>query len=84
MSCPLPLLLKVRSCRYDAAGLTALRPGGYYADEMPAQLLLQVSRSQVEKEVVDALKQCIDAHGPITRQHLSSAHKRVRPVGSDE
>ena len=47
-------------------------------DEMPA------SRSQMEKEIVDAPKQCIDARGPITRQILSSANKRVRPVGSDE
>ena len=43
-----------------------------------------MSRSQREKEIVDALKQCIDAAGPITRQNLSSANKRVRPVGSDE
>jgi hypothetical protein len=33
--------------------------------------------------MVDALKQCIDALGPITRQNLSWA-KRVGPVGSDE
>ena len=44
---------------------------------------LQMSRSQME-EIVEAPKQCIDAHGPITRQNLSSANKRVRPVGSDE
>ena len=42
-----------------------------------------MSRSQME-EILAALKQCIDAHGPITRQKLSSANKRVRPVGSDE
>jgi len=36
------------------------------------------------KEIVDALKQCIDPHGLITRQNPSSANKRVRPVGSDE
>jgi len=30
-----------------------------------------------------APKQCIDAHGPITRHNLS-ADDRVRPVGSDE
>ena len=53
-------------------------------DEMPAHRLLQMSRSQMEKEIVDAPKQCIDAHGPITHQNLSSANKRVRPVGSDE
>jgi hypothetical protein len=35
-------------------------------------------------EIVDALKRCLDAHGPITRQNLSSASKRVRPVGGDE
>jgi len=40
--------------------------------------------SQAEKEIVDALNQCIDAHGPITRQNPSSANKRVRPVASDE
>jgi hypothetical protein len=50
---------------------------------MPADRLLQVSPSQLE-EIVDALRQCIDAHRPITRQNLSSANKRVRPVGSDE
>lgn len=43
-----------------------------------------MSRSQMEKEIVGAPKQCIDVHGPITRQNLSSANKRVRPVGSDE
>lgn len=43
-----------------------------------------MSPSQVEKEIVDALKQCLDAYGPITRQNLLSANKRVRPVGSDE
>jgi hypothetical protein len=35
-------------------------------------------------EIVDALKWCLDAHGPVTRQHLSSASKLVRPVGGDE
>lgn len=45
---------------------------------------LPISRSQMEKDFVDAPKQCIDAYGPITRQNLSSANKRVRPVGSDE
>ena len=50
---------------------------------MPAHRPLQMARSQMEKEI-DALKQCIDAHGPITRQNVSSANKRVRPVGSDE
>ena len=39
-------------------------------DEMPAHRPLQMARSQMEKEIVDALKQCIDAHGPITRQNL--------------
>ena len=53
-------------------------------DEMPAQRPLRMSRSQMEKEIVDAPKQSIDAHVPITRQNLSSANKRVRPVGSDE
>ena len=53
-------------------------------DEMPAHRPLQMARSQMEKEIVDALKQCIDARGPITRQNLLSANKRVRPVGSDE
>ena len=53
-------------------------------DEMTAHRPLPMARSQMEKEIVDALKQCIDAHGPITRQNVSSAHKRVRPVGSDE
>ena len=53
-------------------------------DEMPLIRPLQMSRSQLEKEIVDALKQCIDAHGRITRQNLASANKRVRPVGSDE
>ena len=53
-------------------------------DEMPAHRPLEMARSQMEKEIVDAPKQCIDAHGPITRQNLSSANKRVRPVGSDE
>ena len=43
-----------------------------------------MSRSQMEKEIGDAPKQCIAAHEPITRQNLSSANKRVRPVGSDE
>lgn len=45
---------------------------------------LPMSRSQMEKEIVDAPKQCIDAHGPITRQILSSTNKRFRPVGSSE
>ena len=40
--------------------------------------------SRLEKEIVDGLKQCIDAHGPITRRNLSSANKRVRAVASDE
>ena len=53
-------------------------------DEMPAHRPLQMSRSQMEKEIVDAPIQCIDAYGPITGQNLSSANKRVRPVGSDE
>ena len=52
--------------------------------EMPVHRPLQMARSQMEKEIVDALKGCIAAHGPITRQNLSSANKRVRPVGSDE
>ncbi|MGH9164611.1 MAG: hypothetical protein ACRDZW_03725, partial [Acidimicrobiales bacterium] len=56
---------------------------GTMPNEMPAHRPLQMSRSQMEKEIVDAMKQCIDAHGPITR-HLSSANKRIRPVGSDE
>ena len=43
-----------------------------------------MSRSQMDKEIVDAPKQRIDAHGPITRQNLLSAIERVRPVGSDE
>lgn len=43
-----------------------------------------MSRSQMEKEIVDALNQCIDGHGPITRENLSAANKRVRPVGSHE
>ena len=43
-----------------------------------------MSQSQMEKEIIDAPKQCIDAHGPINRQNLSWADKRVRPVGSDE
>jgi hypothetical protein len=42
------------------------------------------TRSQVEEEIVDAPKQCIDAHRPMTRQNLSSANTRVRPVGNDE
>lgn len=42
-----------------------------------------MSRSHIEKEVVDAPKQCIDTHGPITRQKLSSVNERARPVGSD-
>ena len=54
------------------------------SDEMPAHRPLQMSRSRMEKEIVDAPKQCIDAHEPITRQKLSSANKRVRLVGSDE
>jgi hypothetical protein len=53
-------------------------------DEMPAHRPLQMALSQMEKEIIEALKQCIDAHGPITRQNPSSANKRVRPVGSDE
>ena len=53
-------------------------------DEMHAHHPLQMSRSQMDKDIVDEPKQCIDAHGPITRQNLSSANKRVRPVGSDE
>ena len=53
-------------------------------DEMPAHRPAQMSRSQMEKEIVDAPMQCIDAHGTITRQNLLSANKRVRPVGSDE
>jgi hypothetical protein len=41
-------------------------------DEMPAHRPVQMSRLQTEEI------------GPITRQNLSSANKRVRPVGSDE
>ncbi len=52
-------------------------------DEMLAHRPLQIARSQME-EIVDALKQCIAAHGPIIRQNPSWANKRVRPVGSDE
>lgn len=77
-------MLVARSYRYDGAVLSALQPGGYNTDEMPGHLPLQMSRSQMEKEIVGAPKQCIDAHGPITRQNLSSTNKRVRPVGSDE
>lgn len=54
------------------------------ADEMPAHISLQMSRAQMEKGIVDAPKQCMDALGPITRQNLSSAKMRVRSVGSDE
>jgi hypothetical protein len=43
-----------------------------------------MSRSPMEKEIVEALNQGIDAHGPITRQNPSSANTRVRPAGSDE
>ncbi len=52
-------------------------------DEMPAHRPLQMSRSQMEKEIVDAPNR-IDAHGAITRQNLSSANNRVRLVGGDE
>jgi hypothetical protein len=52
-------------------------------DEMRAHRPLQMSGSQMEKEIADAPKQCLDAHGLITRQNLSSANKRVRPVGGD-
>jgi hypothetical protein len=43
--------------------------------DMPAHRPLQMARSQMEKEIVDALKQCIDAHGPITLQNLSSGEQ---------
>lgn len=36
-----------------------------------------LSRSQLERQVCGALKQAIDAHGPITRENVSSAAKRV-------
>ena len=68
----------------DCAVHSALNPGGTMPDEMPAHRPLQMSRSQMEKEIVDAPNQCIDPHGPPTRQNLSSANKRVRPVGSDD
>ena len=54
------------------------------SDEVPTHRPLQMSQSQMEKEIVDALKQCMDPDGPITRQNLSSASNRVRPVGVDE
>ena len=75
----LRLLLVARSCRYDGAVVSALKAGGTMPDEMPAHRPLQMSRSQTE-EIVDALKQCIDAHGPITRRNLSSA-KQAGPAG---
>ena len=56
---------------------------GTMPDEMPAHLPLRMSRSQMEKKLVDAPMQYIEAHGLITRQNLSPANKRVRPVGSD-
>lgn len=52
-------------------------------DEMAA-IVLQMLGSQMETKIVDALKQWIDTHGPITRQNPSSANRRVRLVGSDE
>jgi len=42
-------------------------------DGMPAHRPFQMSRSQMAEVV-----------GPVTRQNLSSAHRRVRPVGSNE
>lgn len=40
------------------------------------ELKLQ-SRSEIEKEIVGALKNAIDSHGPITRVNVHSAAKRV-------
>ena len=51
---------------------------------LPTWQAFTLGVSTDQDQIVDALKQCIDAHGPITRQNLSSANKRVRPVGSDE
>ena len=67
---------------YDGAAVSALRPGG----TAQTRCLLNSSAPDVESRrwIFEALKQCIDAHGPITRQNLSSANKRMRPVGSDE
>ena len=34
-------------------------------------------RSEIEKEIVGALKCAMDSHGPITRENVNSAAKRV-------
>lgn len=34
-------------------------------------------RAAVERQIVGALKSTIDAHGPITRENVSSAAKRI-------
>lgn len=37
----------------------------------------EVDRRQLERLLAGAMKSCIDAHGPITRDHTSSAAKRM-------
>ena len=49
------------------------------AEEVVAEMLAQhaITRSEMEKQVVGALKSAIAAHGPITEENVSSAAKRV-------
>ena len=72
-----------RSCRYEGAVLSAQNPGGTMPDEMPAHMSapdVTVADGEGDRRCTGA----VGAHGPITRQNLSSANKRVRPVGIDE
>jgi hypothetical protein len=46
---------------------------------MPAHRPFQMSRSQIEQEIVEALNR-IDTHGPIKRQNPSSA-EQAGPAG---
>ncbi|MFP5326876.1 MAG: hypothetical protein ACLGHT_05270 [Acidimicrobiia bacterium] len=50
---------------------------------MPADMPAREVTVRME-QIVDAPRQCIDGHGPINRQNLSSSNEWVRPVGRNE
>jgi hypothetical protein len=37
----------------------------------------EIDRKRLERLLAGAMKSCIDAHGPIDRDHVSSASKRM-------
>lgn len=44
---------------------------------LPGGFRMNLSKAKLERQVIGALKNTIDAHGPITKDLISSAAKRV-------